>query len=45
MCMNPLQSKFIHDEEKTIKSVSKSNFKNITRYTDYSQIEYTKKKI
>ena len=48
MCMNPLhffQSKFLHDEEKTMKSVSKPTFKNITRYRDYSQIEYIKKKI
>ena len=46
MCMNPLhffQSKFLHDEEKIMKSVSKPTFKNITR--DYSQIEYVKKKI
>ena len=48
MCMNPLhffQSKFLHDEEKIMKSVSKPTFKKITRYRDYSQIEYTKKKI
>ena len=48
MCMNPLyfvQSKFLHDEEKIMKSVSKPTFKNITRYKDYSQIEYIKKKI
>ena len=48
MCMNPLhffQSKFLHDEEKIMKSVSKPTFKNITRYRVYSQIEYTKKKI
>ena len=48
MCMNPLhffQSKFLHDEEKIMKSVSKPSFKNITRYRDYSQIEYIKKKI
>ena len=47
MCMNPLhffQSKFLHDEEKIMKSVSKPTFKNITRYRDYSQIEYIKKK-
>ena len=47
MCMNPLhffQSKFLHDE-KIMKSVSKPTFKNITRYRDYSQIEYIKKKI
>ena len=46
--MNPLhfpQSKFLHDEEKIIKSVSKPTFKNITKYRDYSQIEYIKKKI
>ena len=46
MCMNPLhffQSKFLHDEEKIMKSVSKPTFKNITRYRDYSQIEYIKK--
>ena len=48
MCMNPLhffQSKFLHDEEKILKSVSEPTFKNITRYRDYSQIEYIKKKI
>ena len=48
MCMNPLhffQSKFLHDEEKIMKCVSKPTFKNITRYRDYSQIEYIKKKI
>ena len=48
MCMNPLhffQSKFLHDGEKITKSVCKPTFKNITRYRDYSQIEYIKKKI
>ena len=48
MCVNPLhffQSKFSHDEEKIMKSVSKPTFKNKTRYRDYSQIEYIKKKI
>ena len=48
MFINPLhffQSKFLHDEEKIMKSVSKPTFKNITRYRDYSQIEYVKKKI
>ena len=43
--MNPLhffQSK-LHDEEKIMKSVSKPTFKNITRYRDFSQIEYIKK--
>ena len=47
MCMNPLhflQSKFLHDEEKIMKSISKPVFKKITRYKDYSQIEYLKKK-
>ena len=28
-----------------MKSVSKTTFKNITRYRDYSQMEYIKKKI
>ena len=45
-CMNPLhfcQSKFLHDEEKTKKSINKSTFKTITRFKDYSQIEYIKK--
>ena len=48
--MNPLhilQSKFLHvlhDEEKKMKSISKPTFKTITRYNDYSQIEYIKKK-
>ena len=48
MCMNPLhflQSKFLHDEEKIMKSISKPTFRNITRYKDYSEIEYIKKKI
>ena len=48
MCMNPLhflQSKFLHDEEKIMKSISKPSFKNITRYKDYSQIGYIKKNI
>ena len=48
MFMNSLhffQSKFLHDEEKIMKIVSKSTFKNITRYRDYSQIEYIKEKI
>ena len=48
MCMNPLhflQSKLLHDEEKIMKIVSKPTFKNITRYKDYSQIEYIKKKM
>ena len=48
MCMNPLhflQSRFLHDEEKIMKSISKPTFKNITRYKDYSQIEYIKKKL
>ena len=48
MCMNPLhflQSKFLHDEENITKSISELTFKNITRYRDYSQIEYIKKKI
>ena len=47
MCMNPLyflQSKFLHDEGKIMKSVSKP-FRIITRYRNYSQIEYMKKKI
>ena len=48
MCMNPLhflQSKFFHDEEKIMKSISKPTFRNIARYKDYSQIEYIEKKI
>ena len=48
MCMNPLnflQSKFLNNEEKIMKSISKPTFKNITRYKDYSQIEYIKTKI
>ena len=39
-----LQSKFLHDEEKIMKSISKPTFKNINRYKDYSQIENIKKK-
>ena len=48
MCMNHLhffQSKFLHDEEKIMKSVSKPTFKKITRHREYSQIEYINKKI
>ena len=48
MCMNPLhvfQSRFLHDEEKIMKTVSKPTFKNITRYRVYSQRKYIKKKI
>ena len=48
MCMNTLhflQSKFLHVEEKIMKSISKRTFKNITRYKDYIQIEYIKTKI
>ena len=48
MWMNPLhflRSKFLHDEEKITKSISKPTCKNITRYRDYSQIEYIKKEI
>ena len=48
MCMNPLhflQSNFLHDEEKIKKSISKPTFKIISRYKDYSQIEYIMKKI
>ena len=47
MCMNSLnflQSKLLHDEEKIMKGISKPTFKNITRYKDYRQIEYPKKK-
>ena len=46
MCMNPrhfFQSKFLHDEAKIMKIVSKPTFKNITRYRYYSQIEYKQK--
>ena len=42
MCLNPLlflQSEFLHNEEKIMKSISKPTFKNITRYKDYSPIE------
>ena len=48
MCMYPLhffQSKFLSDEEKIMKNLGKSTFKNITRYMDYSHFQYTKKKI
>ena len=48
MCMKPLhflQSRFLHNEEKMMKSISKPTFKNITRFKDYSQIEHIKKKI
>ena len=47
MCMNHLhflQSKFLHDEEMIMKSISKPTFKKLTRYKGYSQIEYIKKK-
>ena len=40
-----LQSKFLHDDDKIMKSISKPTFKNKKRYKDYSQIEYIKKKI
>ena len=43
--LHVLQSKFLYDEEKIMKSISKPTFKNITRCKDYSQIEYIKKKI
>ena len=48
MCMNPLQflqSKFLHDEEKIMKSISKPTFKIITRYKDYSQVNTQRKKV
>ena len=48
MCMNPLhffQSRFLHDEEKITKKISKPTFKIITRDKDYSQIKSIKKKI
>ena len=48
MCMNPLhflQCKFLPDEEKIMKNISKPTFKNIARYNNYSQIEHIKKKI
>ena len=47
MCMNRLhllQIKFLHNEEKIMKTISKPTFKNITRYEEYSQNEYIKKK-
>ena len=46
--MNPLHflpTKFLQDEEKIMKSIIQSTFKNLSRCTDYSQIEYIKKKI
>ena len=36
---SPLQSKFLHDQEKIMKSISKPTFKNITRYKDYIRIQ------
>ena len=48
ICMHPLpflRCKFLHDEEKITKSISKPTFKNITRYKNDSQIEYIEKKI
>ena len=39
MCMNLLrflQSKFLHNEEKIMKSISKPTFNKITRFKDYS---------
>ena len=48
MCMNPLhflQIKFLHDEGKIRKSISKPTFKNINRYSDYSRIKNTKNRI
>ena len=47
MCMNPLhflQSKFLHDEEKIKKSISKPTLKNTNRYRDYSQIDNIQRK-
>ena len=44
--MNPLhflQSKFLQDEEKIMKSISKPTYKNINWSRDYRQIEYIKK--
>ena len=46
MFLNPLhflQIKFLHDEEKIMKSMRKPTIKNITRYKDFSQIEIIKK--
>ena len=48
MCMNALdflQIKLLHDEEKIMNSISKPTIRNITRNKNYSQSEYTKKKI
>ena len=48
MCMNPLhllQSKFLRDEEKIMKIISKSTFETLTRCKFYSQLENAKKKM
>ena len=47
MNMNPLyffQSKFLHDEKKIMKSISKPKFENTTKYIDNSRFENTVKK-
>ena len=48
MGMNPLyflQYRFLHDKEKIMKIISKSTFRNTTRFKNSSQFECTKKKI
>ena len=47
VCMRPLkffESTFVNDEAKIMKSIIKSNFRNITKYKHYKQLGYTKKK-
>ena len=39
-----IKTKFLHYEEKMMKSVEKPTFKNITSYKDYTQLYYTSKK-
>ena len=49
MCMNPLhflQSKFKHNEEMLMKSITKPTSKNITRYKNYiAKLSIQKKKM
>ena len=40
-----LQIKFLNDDEKIKKSISKQTFKNITRHKDHSLIKYIRKRI
>ena len=41
--MNFCQTKFLHDEEKISKSVSKPIFKNVNRYNEYRLVDYSRR--